>query len=240
MADIIVWPICVLRPQQSAANLVPFSRSGGRSLGGIERAVRTDLGYWAIDLGSIIVQSRHPQQWRTWQAIRQHLRGRSGLIAVPVRSSTSAPYASGNFEPVAAVPHDDDSIFDDDTAYAQGAISVVTEGTTPIGSTVIRLRIINAAQDLVGVRFSINHALYETGPVISVDGDVWTLPIWPAVRELIPAGSDLEFDQPTCLCRLVEDRGMDIQPDRVRKVAYPSVSFHEATDHWNDLALGLI
>lgn len=240
MADIIVWPVCLLRPQQPAANLVPFTRSGGRSLGGVEPAVRTDLGYWAIDYGNVVIQNRYRQQWQTWQAIRQKLGGRAGLIAVPVRSSLSAPYASGKFEAMGEVTHDDDTPFDDDTPYVQGAISVVTEGFTPLGATTIRLRIIKADANLVGVRFSCGHALYETGPVLDIDGDIWTVPISPTVREPIPHGMDLEFDEPTCLCHLADDRGMDLQPDNVRKNTYPSVSFQEATDYWNQLALGLI
>jgi hypothetical protein len=240
MADIIAWPLCVLRPQQASANVVPFSRTGGRSLGGVERAVRTDLGFWAIEYSNVIVQSRYRDQWQTWQAIRQKLAGRVGLVAVPVRSSLSAPYASGNFEPTASVPHDDNVPLDDDSLYTQSAILVVSDGVTPLGATVIRLRIIKAAANLAGVRFSYQHALYETGPIISVEGDIWTVPIWPSVRALIPSGADLEFDQPTCLCRLASDGGMDIQSDSIRKSAYPSVSFQEATDYWNDLALGMI
>ncbi len=150
-----------------------------------------------------------------------------------VRSSLSAPYVSGKFEPVIDTEHSDDAPFDDDTPYVQGAISVVTDGVTPVGATSIRLRIINADDNLVGVRFSYNHALYETGPVTSVDGDIWTLPISPSVRELIPAGADLEFDQPTCLCHLAEDRGMDIDQNAVGKFSSPSVSFFEAVDYWN-------
>jgi hypothetical protein len=240
MVDIIAWPICVLRPQQISPNLVPFTRTGGKSLGGVERSVRTDLGFWSIAYNNVILQNRDRDQWLTWQAIRQKLAGRVGLVAVPVRSSLSAPYASGAFEATGEVPHDDDTPFNDDTAYEQNAISIVSEGLTPIGSTVIRLRIINAAANLAGVRFSFNNALYETGPAIDIDGDVWTVPIWPTVRELIPSGSDLEFDRPTCLCRLADDRGMDLQADAVKKSTYPSVSFLEATDYWNDLALGLI
>jgi hypothetical protein len=240
MVDIINWPICLLRPQAASANVVPFTRSGGASLGGIERTVRTDLGYWAIDYNSVVVQNRHRDQWQTWQAIRQKLGGRVGLIAVPVQSAVSAPFSSGRFEPSGSVPHDDDTPFSDETLYSQSSIVVISEGATPIGATIIRLRIIDAAQNLAGVRFSFNHALYETGPVLEIEGDVWTVPIWPSVRELIPSGSDLEFDMPTCLCRLVQDRGMDIQSDYLRKSTYPSVSFLEATDYWNDLALGLI
>jgi len=240
VADIIVWPFCVLHPQQPSANIVPFTRSGGRSLGGIEPAVRTDLGYWAIEYGNVIIQNRFRDQWQTWQAIRQKLGGRVGLIAVPVPASLSAPYASGAFEAQGEVPHDDDALFSDDTPYVQGAISVISEGFTPLGATVIRLRIINAAANLVGIRFSCGHALYETGPVIDIDGDVWTVPISPTVREAIPHGTELEFDHPTCLCRLASDSGMDLQPDNARKNTFPSVSFQEATDYWNQLALGLI
>lgn len=239
MASIIEWPFCLLTPRQVQANVVPFTRSGGKSLGGVEPVTRTDLGYWAIDFQSIAIQNRYRDQWRTWQAIRQKLGGRSGLIAVRVPSGLSAPYVSGKFEPAIDLPHSDDSLFDDDSAYEQGAISVVTDGNTPIGSTSIRLKIIKAAADLVGVRFSYNHALYETGPVIAMDGDIWTVSISPSVRELIPSGADLEFDRPTCLCHLSEDRGMDVQQDAIGKNASPNVSFTEATDYWNRLALGL-
>ncbi|MEZ2132463.1 MULTISPECIES: hypothetical protein [unclassified Sinorhizobium] len=240
MTDIVVWPSCLLRPQQVQANVVPFTRSGGKSLGGVEPVTRTDLGYWAIDYSGVVMQNRKNDQWRTWQAIRQKLGGRSGLIAVPVRASMSAPYPSGEYEATSSIPHSDGTTHSDGTGYLQNAISVVSDGTTPLGATTIRLRIINAAADLVGVRFSFNYALYETGPAISIDGDVWTVPISPSVRELIPSGSDLEFDRPMCLCHLADDRGMDVTQDAVSKNAHPNVSFIEATDYWNQKALGLL
>lgn len=237
---IIVWPHCVLRPQQISPNLVPFTRSGGATLGGITPAYRTDLGFWSIDYMNVILQNRHREQWQTWNAIRQKLGGRAGLIAVPVRSSLSAPYASGSFEAMPETTHSDGSTFSDGSHYVQGAISVKTVGATAIGATTIRLRIINADDNLVGVRFSYNHALYETGPVIDIDGDVWEVPISPTVRELIPADADLEFDRPTCLCHLAEDRGMDVTQEAIARTSYPSVRFVEAVDHWNQVALGLV
>ncbi len=230
---IIVWPQCVLVPQSVAANLVPFTRSGGPTLGGITPSVRTDLGWWAIDYTGVVMRNSDRHRWQTWQAIRQKLGGRSGLIAIPVRSGLSAPYASGEFEAMPETTHSDGSTFSDGSMYVQGAISVKTVGVTALGATTIKLRIINSAADLVGVRFSYNHALYETGPAISVDGDVWELPISPTVRELIPNDADLEFDYPTCLCHLAEDRGMDVNQEAVARVSYPTVSFVEATDYWS-------
>ncbi|PDS97516.1 hypothetical protein CO659_12690 [Rhizobium sp. S9] len=235
MADIIEWPTCLLTPQQVQANVVAFTRSGGMSLGGVEPVTRTDLGYWDISYTGVVMQNRYRDQWRVWQAIRRKLGGRSGLIAVRVPSSLSAPYVSGRFEPATDSLHSDDTPFDDDTPYEQGAISVVTVGVTPIGSTTITLRIVKAAADLVGVRFSYNHALYETGPATEIDGDEWTVSISPSVRELIPDGADLNFDRPTCLCHLADDRGMDVTQDAINKGTRTNVSFIEATDYWNSL-----
>lgn len=236
MTDIIEWPYDVLEPAESQCTIVPFSRSGGASLGGVTPAVRTDLGWWTIDLTDISL--RFPEQRRCFDAIGVYLGGRSGLIAVPAWSIDTAPYASGCYEERTEVPHSDGSPFSDGSLYVQDAISVVTVGATAIGATVIKLKIINAAQDLSGVRFSYRHALYQTGRVEEVDGDTWTVRISPSVRAAIPDGADLNFDRPTCLCRLVDDAGMSREMNGVQ-VGTATVSFVEATDYWGRLALGL-
>jgi hypothetical protein len=235
-----VFPHCVLRPQQITSSIVPFTRSGGRTLGGIESATRTDLGFWIVDYANVVMQNRHRAQWQAWQGIRQMLGGRSGRIAIPVRPGLSAPYASGRFEARPETTHSDETLFDDGSHYVQGAISIASHGVTTIGATSIRLRIISAADNLVGVRFSYRSALYETGPVTDIDGDIWTVSISPSVRETIPHGAELEFDQPTVLCRLVEDRGMDVTENAIARNSYPSISFVEDTDYWYRLAKGLL
>jgi len=239
VAEIKVWPYSVLVPRNPAADTVPFTRSGGMSLGGVEPATRTDKGYWRVDYGGITMRGRDRAQWKCWNAVRQHLSGRSGLIAVRIPSKLAAPYASGRYEAPPETLHDDLTTFDDDTLHVQGAINVVTDGVTALGATTIHLRIIKADADLVGVRFSYNHAAYETGPVISVDGDVWEVPVTPAIRQLIPDGADLEFDNPTCLCHLSSDTAMDVPEDWAAKNVTVNVSFVEATDYWSRLALGL-
>ncbi|MDO5895125.1 hypothetical protein [Agrobacterium sp. Azo12] len=237
MADILVWPKDLLTPLTCEPRVIPFSRSGGRSLGGFDPAVRTDRGFWSIELSDVPVSS--VAQRRTWLAIRTALGGRSGLIAVPAWSQDVAPYASGMFEEPVFVPHDDDTPFSDGSLYRQGAIAVQSVGETAIGATVIKLRVINAEDNLVGVRFSYQHALYETGPAIDVDGDVWTVPLSTTIRATIPDGADLEFDNPTCLCHLASDDQMGALVDPV-PFERRSVSFIEANDYWNQLALGLI
>ncbi|MCV3209600.1 hypothetical protein OHD62_17300 [Mesorhizobium sp. YC-39] len=232
--SIVYWPYQTLPAYAVAPNPSAFSRGGGRSLGGIERKVRTDRGFWNIQLTNIPVASK--EQRRTWSAIRTALGGAAGLIAIPVWSYGSAPYVSGEREPIIVTPHDDDTLLDDGTGYEQGAISITMAEAVAIGATVVKLRIVNAMPDLVGIRFSYNHALYETGPASDVTGDVWTVPIVPQIRAAIPLGAELECDMPTCLVHLADDKAMDIDFD-VSEFAQGSVSFVEAVDYWSDLAV---
>ncbi|WWT40010.1 hypothetical protein [Nostoc phage Nsp-JY10] len=233
MPTVIEWPIELLTPGSVRASVVPFTRGGGTTLGGITPSVRTDLGYWAIDYMTILLRNRDKAQWSVWNAIRQKLGGRSGPILVPVRSALSAPYESGRYEEPALLPHSDGSSFSDGSLYLQGSISVQAVGTVSVGSTAMRMRMIKGAPNLAGVRFSYGNALYETGPASDIDGDIWSVPIWPAARSIIPDGAYLEFDRPACVCRLADDRGMDIDQNTLSKHAITSVSFIEDVEYWS-------
>lgn len=237
MADILTWPRDLLVPKECRPNIVPFTRTGGRSLGGVQPSVRTDLGFWMVELNGLLLDTSAKE--RTFEAIKDILSGSSGRIAVPVYAFKRAPYISGSYEPPIEVPHDDTAPFDDGTEYLQGAISVVTVGNTPIGATTITVKVIRGDYSLSGVLFSYQHALYRTGQILSQDGDTFTLKISPTVRDLIPAASDLEFDQPTCLCNLSDDSGM-VSGETAEGYELVSVSFNEDTNYWNLLALGLV
>lgn len=234
---VMVWPEKLLSPLECRAYLVPFTRSGGRTLGGVKPSTRTDLGHWRIDIIGVPVHGQAKR--RTWDGISAYLGGASGRIAVPAWAMDSAPYASGQEEPLIEVPHSDGSTFSDGSEYQQNAISVVSVGVTAIGATVMSMRLINGAADLSGVRFSYNHALYQTAQVVSIEDDIWTVRITPSVRELIPTGVELEFDRPTCVCNLLEDAGMQrsMNADRFERA---SVSFIEDTYYWNQVAMGLL
>lgn len=237
MASFLEWPYDLLQPSESQAVITPFSRSGGPSLGGVQSATRTDLGWWNISLTDVPLM--FTEQRRTFDAISQILGGRSGVIAVPAWSIDTAPYLDECYpDPQPLTPHSDMSPFSDDSLYSQDAISVVTVGQTAIGSTVITLKLISGASDLSGIRFSYQHALYQTGQVVEVNGDEWKVRITPTIRAVIPDGAELSFDRPTCLCRLVEDAGMARASNGV-KVETVTVNFVEATDVWNRLAIGL-
>ena len=93
MTDPLVWPICVLKPLQIQLNPVPFTRSGGRTLGGVQRSTRTDRGHWSIVYRGVpLGDAARP---RCWSAIRTGASGMAGRLAVPVWSFDSSPWADG-------------------------------------------------------------------------------------------------------------------------------------------------
>lgn len=236
--DFIEWPDEILPPQMVSFTPHPFTRSGGRSLGGISRSVRTDKGFWIGSYSNILFRTANQfAQRRVWNAIRTYLGGTVGLIAVPICSSKvwAAP-GFMDFAPVLTT-HDDGTTFDDGTSYYQGNIDIQMSSFAPLGSTVVTLKLIHAPT-ASGIRFSYQHALYETGRVLSQPtADTYQVEIFPAIRQAIPAGASLEADRPTVLCHLASDSEMDIEfpPSGL---ARPSISFVEAVDTWNSIALG--
>jgi hypothetical protein len=236
MTDIVFWPRELLKPAKVLVTPAPFTRSAGRTLGGVMRATRTDLGYWKISLQDIRLAAGARRQ--TWNAIATALGGRAGVCAVPIFPLDSAPYASGARETAPLTTHSDRSTFSDGSRYRQGAITVQMSSPAAIGDTSVTLEAVNAG-NLAGIYFSYQHALYRTGPATSIDGSDWTMPVFPAIRSAIPTGATLESDAPTCAVHLADDSGMP-EPTDKSQIDTVSVDFVEACDYWTDLALGLV
>jgi hypothetical protein len=233
VTDFVIWPHRLLVPGAIEANVVPFSRSGGTTLGGLQRVTRSDRGWWSIAYKGLALTNA--AQRRVFNALGTHCSGMAGLLAVPVWSQDAAEWPVGSVNGQFLTPHSDGAPFGDGSLYAQPAIVVETVNAVSIGATSLTLRIVSGISELAGVRFSYQHGLYKTGFPTAVDGADWTVPVTPAVRAPIPAGATLEFGLPTCLVRLASDREMDASFtagffDRV------DVAFVEAADYWNDLA----
>jgi hypothetical protein len=238
MADIIIWPHRLLIPESASVTTVPFSRSGGRSLGGVSRTARSDRGFWRASMTNVWLYSM--EQRRTWDAIDAALNGTAGLIAVPGWAFETAPHVTDEVPSLVETTHDDDTLFDDDTPYVQGAILMEMATFAPLSATTVTIRIVAGAPDPSGIRFGYQYALYKTGRVIEqVSEDTWRVEITPSIRAPIPADAILEADEPMVLCHLANDTGMnrDITAPRM---ANPSVEFVEAVDYWSDLAMGLV
>jgi hypothetical protein len=238
MADIIIWPRDGLIPKRVAVNQRPFTRSGGRTLQGLERNILSDLGYLVLSATFDIQSLFDTDRQRTWNSLRTAAKGKSGTLAFPAREFPTAPYpivGGGRLLPGAPLPDSDGTFFSDDSGYMTRLIDVEMAVAADIGDEVVSL-LSNASDSLAGTRFSYNHALYETGPYISRSGGVWTMPIFPAIRAPIAAGEKLEFDYPTCLVHLASDSAMDYERLAGNELTSPVVELVEAVDYWNDLA----
>lgn len=239
MVDIIHWPTELLQPSSTTVVSVPFSRSGGRTLGGISRSRQTDRGFNRITLEGVTLFT--PDMKRTWNAIATDLSGQSGLILVPAWSIDSAPYVEETDPHPLPIEteHSDGTEFSDGTEYSQGVISVEMASFAPLGSSVVTVRCINSRPP-AGVRFSYRGALYKTGAILEeLPSGIFRVSVTPSIRQSIPEGALLEFDRPTCLCHLSSDSGM-ILPSTQDEINSADVDFVEAVDYWNDLARGLI
>jgi len=234
VSEILAWPSSILKPLEVQADVVAFSRSGGTTLGGLQRVVRTDRGWWSIAYRGVLLSTA--TQRRLWNGIADHCGGMAGLLAVPVWSFDSAPWPAGSVNGRILTPHSDGSSFGDGGLYSQPAIGVQMAATAALGATSVTLRLGFGIEDLAGVRFSYQHALYRTGFPTLIDGDEWTVPVSPAIRAPIPADAELEAGLPTCLVRLASDREMDVNFSR-GGVDRRDVAFVEAADYWNDLAI---
>jgi hypothetical protein len=216
-------------------NPVPFSRGGGPSLGGIEQVTRTDKGWWTIAYKGINLRDDTTRR-RAWNAMRASVNGMADTIAIPVWSYDANGLADGvQLDGQRLVTHSDGSSFRDGGRYRQAQIIVTMAEAAAIGDTSVALRLVYGIDELSGVRFSYQHALYETGNPTSVVDDVWTVKVFPAVRAAIPQDAALELDLPTCLVHLASDREMDmsLSAGNADKV---DVNFVEATSYWNALA----
>ncbi len=233
MSDFIVWPKSVLTP--SGCNFIKesFSRTGGTSLENSETITRTSVGKWRAEIGPVFVHSVN--QFRVWRAIDTYLGGRGGLIAVPAHEKFSAPYVNDTATEPDLSTHSDGSTFSDGSKYRTRSIDLKMSTAAALGATIVSIQAVNAGSDLTGIRFSYQYALYETGELIAKNGDIWQMRIFPAIRQSIPAGADLETDDPMCLMKLETDTGMQL-PEDPSRVSSQTVRFVEAVDYWNDLA----
>lgn len=232
-AEILAWPTALLKPESIEPNVVAFTRTGGRTLGGLERVTRTDRGFWSIVFKGVPLATS--AQRRMWNAVAEHCGGAAGLLEVPAWSFDSAAWPSGTVNGRRLIAHSDGSSFGDGSLYAQSPIGVTLVSAVAIGATSVTLRIGYGIEELAGVRFSYGGALYRTGLPTAIAGTDWTVPVSPAIRAAIPAGAGLEFGLPTCVVRLASDREMDVIYSR-GGVDRRDVAFLEASDYWSDLA----
>lgn len=190
-----VWPWALLTPRAERARLQGVAMTGGQSVGGIVRSSRLDGGgLWVIEQ-DFFFHSR--AQIKAARAIEAGLDGGSGEIIVRVFEKPFAPVGAEG----STVPFSDGSTFSDGTEFASVPVGATLTASAALRAASLSLTMIVGALE-GGERFSINHAtkgrrLYT---VARVNGDEIT--IRPPLREACDSGTELDFAQPSVVCRL--------------------------------------
>lgn len=220
------FPRALLREKQHAWNLAGVAVSGGQTGSGVASYVRTDGGgLWTCSMSDVSLSGRQGMADREkqrikistllWRAVRQVADGGVNRIIVPRNDALFRPWPAG----VAAlfgrnVPHSDSALFGDDSGYYQAVIDI-TAAAAVLRATSLDVTINHAGDLQGGESFSILHEtlgwrLYEIATV-DMDSDTeGTITFNPPLREAIGEHTQLEFDRPRCVMRLVAPSSMNL------------------------------
>lgn len=203
------------------------------TISGAVQALRTDGGgLWKITYTGISLRTN--DQIRAWRAWQDELYGGITIVNVPAIDLRFAPRGmQGNRLALAGGLHNSstlDPYFPEALTYGS-PIVVATVGAAILRAMSVTINVTKGSRVVGGQTFEINHPtmgkhIYQTGRVLSRDGQSVTINIWPPLREAVTATTAINFDWPCLACRLIADS--DISPDISLGRASVSVSFLEA------------
>jgi hypothetical protein len=216
----IRWPIHVLAAKDVAFDISPRSLAAPPSVSGFGQVVASDAGIWKATFGNVIIRRR--QHTLAWRAIDTLLEGRLNSILVPLCRGYQPvpPDAAPLYE---EVPHSDDALFDDDTGYIGRVIDVKTVGSMAVRAVSGTVSVGYAGSIEPGQHFSAGERLYR---VRSFNPETGAITFRPPLRESVPSGTNLEFDDPVCRMRLATDDAMNLDL-ALRRFGNPTVNFIE-------------
>lgn len=230
-----VWPELVLSPRQATAEVVPATTSGGRSITAVETIISFDAGYWTIILDQIPVASI--AQKRAWKGTSAILGGRFGTIGVPIYDTDCPPWPlDSNGNPVTGntqVPFADGKfvLFADGVGFSQDLIVAYMYEDAAQNDTQVSIQIVQGDVLQPGQTWSFGYRMYRiiaASQVSAGAAPVYTVTVNLPLREAIPAGTQIEFDDPMCICRLATDTEMQSAPDDYAGRGLGKVTFVEA------------
>lgn len=186
------------------ASVVGQTISGGRALGGIERVVAGEL-YWTM---SVQFELRTGAHKLTYASLLARLKGRSGVISMPVGCDSRTPAALPDYKLVKPVlPHSDATTFSDGQGYRSTAYHAEITGALPVRATSCTLRVTDTPVlwPYPGMVFSLLGRPVRIETVSQLDADEFFVEFIPPLREAVPAGTPAIFDGARGLFRLASD-----------------------------------
>lgn len=171
--------------------------SGGTALNGEEDAIASDGGgRWFADLGDADLFTR--DRVLLWRGFKSAIRYGAVPFVFPVCDIRHQP-TKGRV----SVPHSDGSSFSDDSLYGSGDCEAVTTADAVLRATQVSLELTTGKPVIGGERFTIDHPAmrhrcYQIGQVLSPT----TFQFHPPLREAVPAGTQVDFNNPRCVMRV--------------------------------------
>lgn len=223
MANPILWPINILSPREFMMDIAPRTLAGPSSVSGVSQVAASDAGIWKASYSGIPVVNC--QSITLWRALNTMFEGRMNSLLLPY-STRCQPFAPDWASVYDGVPHSDGSPFADSALYRSRLIDIGLISNIPLRGTTANIQLRTAYNVQPGQVFSVDGRLYRIRTLQRTGENTVSITFRPPAREVVPAGSELEFDEPVCRMRLASDNEMDLPLDYGRW-SFPTVSFIE-------------
>ena len=227
----VVWPTAVLPARSGRPQIVSATVGGGRAMSGLEQAVASDAGYFAMKM---VVPVSKNAQVKAWNALEAILGGRSGTALIPALDCKRAPWpivGGVALTDFGDIPFSDDALealFDDDAGFSDPVIVAALESSILAGGLVATIRMSAGADLEAGMHFSAKERLFRIARIVSssADGDdkLWSVRLALPAREPLAAGTILDFSCPMFRAVLASDGEMALDLDLMK--------FGTATINW--------
>lgn len=229
MADLIIWPTNLLKPQTISVDIAHRNLRGPSAPSGFTQVVSNSAGIWRATFSDIPVYNK--EMIKAWRAIDTLAEGMLNPISIPVwdypRSPGSADDYGRNIRDFStSLPHSDGTYFSDDAGYVGSFSTAKVNATASTGAVTVVINKVTPFSVEPGQRFSINHRLYQIRTVTSQSSNIATVTVRPPLREALNVGDVVEFNYPRLRVRLVSDEAMYL-PLNFNQQSFPSLDFIE-------------
>jgi len=231
MADPIIWPWKLLKPQSISVDIAHRNLRSPSAANGFTQVVSNSAGLWKVSFASVPAYSQ--DMIKCWRAIDTLAEGQLNPISIPVYDWPRSPSSTDNYGRnlydfyTSHTFHSDGSSFGDGSGYVSSYTNVISASNGTIGGTTISV-IKNAPTVTLepGQRFSINDRLYQIRTISSQTATTATMTVRPPFRETFSIGDRLEFDMPRVRVKLLNDSAMAL-PLNFNQQSFPSLDFIE-------------
>lgn len=218
-----MWPQSILVPQKAKLSLMPFNTTGGQGFTNVEQVIGNTPGRLKLDLSNIRVKT--DEHRLAWETLEFQLQGRAKTVGMPLfrwmEAGVPWPTIAGILTTSAP-------------GYASPVILAYAHALVLPGAVTLQIRMEQGGVLKAAHVFEFEYKVYFITEIISGTTvgsppiPVYTVKIWPPIRERIEQDEQFEFDNPIMRCRLSEDNAMAVEGGWEKwKRGNPSLTFYE-------------